>query len=237
MINTLNESQLHRQLKILYSANSPESISEAQTGNFIADILEKDGSIIEIQTGSISSLRKKILFCIEKKRKIKVVYPLSVNKTIETKDDDKIIIRKSPIHKDILSLMREVTGIYDLLLNPYFTLEVLNVSIIEERKRTESPVQTKNKRRRFPKNWIKTGKRLEKIISKETFHGKKSWKNLLPSTLKEEWTIKNLSEELTENGIKSDCEKTRIMVWLYTKMGLIEECGKSGKSKLYRIKK
>ncbi len=60
IINTLNETHLHRTLKSIYALGIPGSKMEAPVGDYIADILAPDGSITEIQTGSLSHLSKKL---------------------------------------------------------------------------------------------------------------------------------------------------------------------------------
>ena len=49
MINTLKESSLHKSLKLLYSLDEGAR-TEVEIGKKIYDIVESDGSVIEVQT-------------------------------------------------------------------------------------------------------------------------------------------------------------------------------------------
>lgn len=237
MINTYNETSLHRTLKHLYSLENDGSQEEVPVGDFIADIVTQDGSIIEIQTGSLSHLYKKLVYFIAEKRNVTVVYPLVTEKIIETKTaDGKIRKRKSPAKKNLYSVFRELTGLYTLILSRYFTLEVLEVKITEERIQSEDLQQSMNNRRRFRKNWNKSGKRLEEIADKKIFHGKKSWKKLLPDSLKEDFTVKELYSLLKPSTSYLTLNQIQLMVWVYCHAGLIHQTGKKGKAYTYSVK-
>ena len=237
MINTLNESSLHKTLKELYSLNSPGSKKEAPVGPYIADIEEKDSSIIEIQTGNLSSLLKKCSYYISQKRKVKVVYPLVTEKYIKTFDSTKAEVRKrkSPVKKNIYSIFRELTGLYPLILDRRFYLEVVEVVVTEERRDDGLLKQSANGRRRFRKTWTKEGKCLEKIGKSTILHGKKSYKALLPKNLRENFSVKNLFEELKKEGKKVTLNQVHLMVWVLSHASIIEYTGKEGKSNIYRL--
>jgi len=197
MINTLNETHLHKTLKTIYSLKNEGSIQEKEVGSYIADIVTKQGNIIEIQTGSLSSLKKKCQYYLSENKKITVVYPLVKEKFIETFDkrNSQLRKRKSPVKKNIYTTFKELTGIYPLLLDPGFTLEVVEVIITEERIDNGELEQSKNKHRRFRKTWNKEGKRLEEIQGITIFHGKKRYLSLLPDNLPEEFTVKEVFQQ------------------------------------------
>ena len=58
-------------------------------------------------------------------------------------------------------------------------MEIVAISISEKRIKTENPVQTKNKSRRFLKNWYKTGKSLNQIIETKCFSEKTDFIQIL----------------------------------------------------------
>ena len=99
MINTYNETALHRSLKNFYLVQEDGSRAEFNTGHYIADIGRPDGSIVEIQTGSLSHLKPKLTECIYKKKKVTVVYPLVTLKYIETLHTDLKISKKTIFQK------------------------------------------------------------------------------------------------------------------------------------------
>ncbi|MBP5357785.1 MAG: hypothetical protein J6Y69_01195 [Treponema sp.] len=237
MINTLNETHLHKTLKTLYSIENEGSRIEEKAGKYIADVLTKDGDVIEIQTGSLAHLLAKCMFYISEKRKVTVVYPLVTSKTIRTFDlsGETIQSRKSPKKQGIFSIFRELTALCPVLLNKNFTLEVLEVNVTEERLKTTVPVQSKNSRRRFPKQWQKKDKRLDEILTKHIFHGKKSYMDLLPKNLPEPFLFKDFYEGLSKDA-KLKKDEARLMLWVYSHMGLIEHLGKQGRFNIYTRK-
>ena len=96
-INTYNESSLHKTLKTLYASENGFQ-TEVKKDGYIYDILDADGNAIEIQTKHLSKLLPKIKKTIKRGKKITVVHPLAVQKTITLTDTEGKIIakRKSP---------------------------------------------------------------------------------------------------------------------------------------------
>lgn len=235
-INTLNESSLHRTLKTLYSLDE-NAKTEVELDGKIYDIVKKN-QIIEIQTQNLEKMLSKSLSALEKGRKIKVVYPLAVAKYIATFDEDgkKISRRKSPVIRSIYNIFEEITGLYPVLLEKNFTLDVVLCKICEVRTRTETAVQSANGRRRFKKNWLKNDKLLEEIIETRTFKKPHDYLSLLPKTLGKEFTVKDISAALKENKNlpKSASRQASIMVWVLSRMGLIEHVGFRNRAKVYR---
>ncbi|MBO4385775.1 MAG: hypothetical protein J5817_02035 [Treponema sp.] len=235
MINTLNESHLHKTLKTLYSLENEGCQTEAKAGKYIADILTKEGNVIEIQTGSLAHLSAKIMYFLEQKRTVTVVYPLVRQKYIQTEDGKGKILRKrkSPVKKNIYSLFRELTSLTPFLLKKNFYLHVVEVTVTETRAATEEKVQSANGRRHFLRNWVKTGKNLDSIEKKHVFHGKKSYTELLPKSLDKEFSVTDIysAVKLTESGVKRN--EISLMVWVLCKAGLLEFTGKKGRSNYY----
>lgn len=238
MINTYNESSLHKTLKSFYALQNEGAKIEVQIDSYIVDIQTEDGNIIEIQTGNIGKLKEKCLYFIKNKKNITVVYPLVISKNIETKNSitQKISCRKSPVHKNIYSIFRELTSLYEILLNKYFYLEILNVEITELRESFKEAVQSKNGRRRFKKNWLKTGKRLESLGSQILLHGKSSYKKFIPFEKNYIFTCRELFETLKNQNKYLKIQDIKIMIWVFEKISLIEFVGKRGNSKLYVLK-
>lgn len=234
MINTLNETNLHKSLKAIYRIQC-DGKSEAKVGAYIADILCPDDGIIEIQTGTLGKLLKKTEFFLSEKRKIKIVYPLATVKYIETKDaaTGKITRRKSPQKKNIYSVFKEITSLVPVLLEKNFTLEIIETEITEERAKTEEPVQSKNKRRRFKKDWQKTGKRLEQTGKIFTLHGISSYKKLLPKNLPDTFTSKEFFWLLKKNVPLVKRSDANLMLWVLSKIEIINTVGKKGNAKIY----
>ncbi|MBQ6056077.1 MAG: hypothetical protein IJL34_00235 [Treponema sp.] len=245
MINTYNETSLHAVLKKMYAVED-DSLTEQKYGPFILDIQTRNGDAIEIQTANISSLTKKSEYMLQNKKKIKIVHPVAVNKTIKTlrADGELISERKSSAHPTVYSALRSMTGMYPYFLRKGFSLEVLYVEELEIRRKTEEKVQTHNKSRRHLKDWIIINKELVQIYEKKVFKTKSDWINLLPVECRREFTKPLLQKTLKEQLIKEGHSKTSaaknssycpLLVWLLLKMELIEEIGMSGRAKLYKV--
>lgn len=236
MINTLNESSLHKKLKQIYAAEN-NGLTEQTAGNYIADILCPDKHIIEIQTGNLSSLREKIAFFLKEGYKITVVYPAAKEKYIVTEDrtTGKTSRRKSPLKKGFCSVFREITSLTDFLFKRNFYLEVLECSITEKRIRLEKNVQSRNERRRFLKPWLKEGKELNQILTRTVLHGKSSYKKLLSPALPPQFTVSEFHAELKKRLTDVRKPESSLILWVLAKTGLIEKCGKKGNAWIYRV--
>jgi len=224
MINTYCESSLHKTLKNLYAKKYNGKTEENILGK-ICDVITQKNDIIEIQTSNLSQLYEKIKILIEH-HKIKIIYPLVICKYIETYSTDSILLsrRKSPKKNNIYSIFKELTKIYPFLLNENFSLEILEVTITEIRKKTEKPVQLKNKSRRFKKDWIKTDKKLEQIHSSLLFSNYKDYINLLP---------KDLPYIFSKNDICKTKNDSNYMLWVLKKMNLIKHIKTEQRKKFF----
>lgn len=238
MINTYNESSLHNTLKTLY-AEEFEGQTEAELFDHIYDILAGK-QVIEIQTGSLTKLLAKSLDTLDHGYKIKIVYPLVLNKWIEVRDQEGNLLscRKSPKTQSIYSLFDEITGLYPVLLNPNFSLDVVSVNLTEKRTKCPEPVQTSNKKRRFKKDWIKNGKALKEILDTRTFSKKEDYLTLIPSSILPEFCAKDLAAALkADSSLPSSAnKKAHIMMWVLRHMELLEETEVRNRSHYFKIK-
>lgn len=227
--STLNESSLHKSLKIIYS-EMYDGQTEVKKYNHIYDIITKKGNAIEIQTKNLSKLLPKIYDTIQKGHNIKLVHPVILENTIELYDSQNNLLskRKSPKKQNIYSIFKELTGIYEVLLNRHFSLEIVYIKMTETRMRTLENVQSQNKRRRFKKNWIKTNKRLEEIVETKHFNSKDDYLKLLPE-LPDTFSSKDLEEKI---GKKNN---PNLILWVFAHMNIIKHVESQGRKKFYRI--
>ena len=214
MINTLKESSLHKSLKLLYSLDEGAR-TEVEIGKKIYDIVESDGSVIEVQTQNLSKLLLKAQLILNSGKRFKIVHPIAVEKTIKLYAQDGRLIS----------------------LHSNFTLDVLLITMTEVRLRTEAAVQSENKRRRFKRNWLKTDKILESIIETKVFSEKDDYLALLPETLPLTFSVKDLKETLKKLRVvpAAAANFASLMVWVLKRMDLIEEAEGKGRSKSYRV--
>lgn len=244
VINTYNESNLHKTLKKIYAVEY-NGQTEVKFGPYICDIMTDDGDIIEIQTSNISSLKNKIEFILEQNRKITVVHPVIETKIIETLSTDGELIsrRKSPKSDTVYSALRGLTGIFSLLAEPSFTLEILGVSVTETRIKTERKVQTLNKSRRHLRSWLSIEKKLDAINTRRKYSTKEDFSALLPNSLPQEFTPPQLYKALLNMAWPDDftvynkrkaADKYKLLIWLFEKMQIIKKTGeKKNKSWIY----
>lgn len=231
MFSTLNESSLHKSLKIFY-ANRYGGKTEAQVEKWICDIVCEDETIIEIQTKSVSSLHEKVARLLALGKKVVIVHPITTRKTIRTfnPSGEEISAKKSPKRESVYSMLRELTGLCDILLHENFSLVCPLITAEEKRVRSEEPVQSKNGRRRFKKAWLKTDKSLLTLDGEITFRTKDEYLALLPRSLPEEFSSAELSCALEKEGKPY----ANLILWILHKMDLIERTGKKDKRFYYK---
>lgn len=236
--STLNESNLHNSLKQLYCSIYDGQI-EVEMDGHVYDILTKNKNVIEIQTKNLSKLLPKVLDCIEKGHNIKIVHPIVITNRILLTDENgnKISKRKSPKNGSIYDIFRELTGIYPVLLNRHFSLEIVEIEMIEERIQTKEAVQSQNKRRRYKRNWIKTNKKLEEILNTRRFNNKKDYLDLLPKSLPKEFCAKDLYTALKKEKQPANAyNNAHLIIWVLSHMELIEKTQVKNKNHYYRVK-
>ena len=231
MFSTLNESSLHKSLKIFY-ANHYGGKTEVQVEKWICDIVCEGETIIEIQTKSVSSLHEKVARLLALGKKVIIVHPITTQKTIRTfnPNGEEISAKKSPKRENVYSMLRELTGLCDILLHENFSLVCPLITAEEKRVQSEEPVQSKNGRRRFKKAWLKADKSLLTIDREITFRGKENYLALLPPALPEEFSSAELSCALEKEGKPY----ANLILWILHKMNLIERTEKKGKRFYYK---
>ncbi len=229
MINTYNETSLHNELKNRY-AQKTGGKTEQKIGKYICDIETSKGDIIEIQTKNLAKLTGKIANLLQENRKVCLVYPLVMCNYIERYNDEGILIskRKSPKKHTIYELFDELMGIYPILLEKNFILEVLLIEQTEIRQIKKEPVQTENKSRRRLKPWIKSNKQLKNIIEKKRFYKSSHYTQLLPQTIPHPFCASDLAK--TEAG-----KQSHKMLWVLKKMELITMVEKKSRSLYYEV--
>jgi hypothetical protein len=219
-IGTLRESSLHAVLKQIYSNDG--DIIEAEVGNFVVDVF--DGTrIIEIQTSSFSSIKKKLSKLISK-YEVKLVYPLANEKWIihESIDGSKILSRrKSPKRMSYLNVFEELVSMPRLVAHSNFSLEVILVKEEEVRRK-----DGKGSWRR--RGWSIIDHRLLKIVSKRVFKNPSDFVYFIPQALIEPFTTSDFAESV-------GCSRRIAQKAMYCmrKMGYLSVVGKKGKAFLH----
>lgn len=214
MINTYNESDLHKSLKNIFKSKNSET--EVPLMGSICDILSPDGKITEIQTSNLSSLRLKLEKFLPY-RAVEVVYPISVNSYIIMTDENGLekYKRKSPKHGCIFQVFKEVSGIYHLHNNKNLNLKIVFI---------ESEIIKTQVKKSFHASII--NKRLLKILEIKNFNTISELCFFILKDLPKEFTNKDLKN----NGAGKYASYTS---WFLKKTEYIKPVGKKGKSILY----
>ena len=180
MINTYNESSLHKKLKDYY-AEQLAGETEVELNGFICDVVS-DREIYEIQTANLSSLYGKISSLIPE-YSITVVFPVGERTIIQRKTENGEVLSKraSPTKENEYRLFKEITKLLPFLDNPNFRIILLKAELLETRIKTDKPIQLKNNSRRWKKDWYKQDKELIKINSELIFDSSACYINLVPA--------------------------------------------------------
>ena len=217
-IGTLSEKTVHAVLKEYYGGG--EENKEIPLGGFVADVVSEDG-VIEIQTRALYRLERKLEALLPLCR-VTVVYPIEARKYLLDIDPDSgelISKRLSPKRVKIWHGIAELYGIRKFLGDENLTVRFPVLTVEETR------IRAAEKKRRADK------------IDK------------LPAEMTEEVVIRRkediaalLSEELPDGFTSAEFAKLcRInadtagkCIRVLSVMGIITECGKQGRCKLWK---
>ena len=219
-ISTFNEKPLHAALKTWYAR--PGDGFEVQVDGFIIDIV-RDGLLIEIQTTSLASLKRKLLSLVEE-HCVRLVYPIPQEKWIVKLAEDgesTASRRKSPKRGKVEDLFGELVSFPRLLAHPNFSLEVLLVQE-EEIRRYDG---RKGWRRR---GWVIQERRLLQVVNRRRFSAPADLGELLPLDLGQPFTTSDLAK-----AIARPRRLAQRMAYCLREMGEIEAAGKQGNAILY----
>jgi hypothetical protein len=221
-IGLLNEKPLHASLKDWYTKQGDQV--EVSVNGFVIDIVQDD-ILVEIQTGSFSSIKSKLADLVQTHR-IRLVYPVALEKWIIKRVDDAVkddYRRKSPKKGRVEDLFSELVSFPQLLMNPNFTVEVLLIREEEIRRFDEK----QNWRR---KGWGIEERRLLEVLDRKLFEGPADWRELIPESIRESFTAKELASAA---GIRNPLAQK--MSYCLRKAGVIELVGKKGRANLYEM--
>ena len=221
-IGLLNEKPLHASLKEWYA--QPGDQFEVAVDGFVIDIV-RDDLLLEIQTGSFSSMKSKLTRLLPTHR-MRLIYPIPQEKWIvklATSDSGESTRRKSPKRGRVEDLFAQVVSFPQLLTNDNFALEVLLIRE-EEVRRYDAK---RNWRRR---GWGTEERRLLNVVDRKVFDKPADRRGLLPRKLETPFTTADLAEA---TGIgRSLAQK---MAYCLRYMQVIELTGKLGRANLYGI--
>jgi len=220
-IGTLRESSLHAALK--ERLKQPGDQCEVNLDGYMIDLVRQDDTLVEIQTGSFSHIRRKLENLLHI-HTVQLVYPIAENKWIvrKGKDGKQLRRRKSPKHGKWIDVFTELVYITDWITHPNFNLMLVKT---EEDEIWEDDGKGSWRR----KYWSKTDRKLLDILEGYTLEKPEDYITLLPENLSEPFTTRQLSETC-------GCRMRLAQQMAYTlfNAGLLERTGKSGRSHLYQ---
>ncbi|SEK54256.1 hypothetical protein [Ruminococcus albus] len=217
-IGTLAEKTVHAVLKEYYGGG--EENKEIPLGGFVADAVSEDG-VIEIQTRALYRLERKLEALLPLCR-VTVVYPIEDRKYLLDIDPDSgelVSRRLSPKRVKIWHGIAELYGIRKYLGNDNLTIRFPVLTVEETR------IRAKGKKRRADKiDKIPLEMTAEVVIRR-----KEDMAKLLPENLSDGFTAAEFAKLCrVNNDTAGKC------IRVLSVMGIITECGKQGRCKLWR---
>jgi hypothetical protein len=196
---------------------------EVKVDRYVVDIVRGD-LLIEIQTENFSAVRKK-LRTLTRKHRVRLVYPISLEKMIvHMSPSGKVLSRRrSPKKGRLVDLFDELVRVPDLFNGDNFSLEVLMVK--DEEERCDDGQGSWRRRGTSIKD-----RKLISIIERAEFTNKTDFLRFLPESLPQPFTNRSFAESL---GVPM--RLSRKMTYSFRKMGLIREVGKSGRALLFKV--
>jgi hypothetical protein len=221
-IGTLGERSLHAALKE-YLARPGDRVEEKVQGYWVD--IRRGESIIEIQTGGFSGMKRK-LEALLPERAVRLVHPVAVEKWITKVDKDGTTClsrRKSPKRGSPYDLFDELVSFPHLAASPNLTIEVLLVR--EEELRCDDGRGSWRRKGASIRDHV-----LLDIASREVFAAPRDYLRLLPAG----WTGPSTNKELAL-ALKQPRFRVARMTYCLLRMGVLALAGKRGNSLLYSL--
>jgi len=217
----VTEKTLHEQLKEFYAMETGEI--ESVLGDYRVDVVRGD-LLIEIQTKSFSSIRKKLRKLVVDHR-VRLVHPVPYMKWVVRLDSEgrQVGRRKSPKRGRVEEVFRELVYMPGLLAHPNFELEVALVNM-EEFLIDDGKGSWRRKR------WSIHDRRMLNIHERHLYQAPVDFVKLLPRSLPEVFTTRQLAKES-----KLRINLAQKMVYCLRNMGVLVQKGKKGRAKLYSV--
>ncbi|MEZ5420801.1 MAG: hypothetical protein R2708_26130 [Vicinamibacterales bacterium] len=218
-IATLQEGPLHAALKAWYE--EPGDRCEVPVDGRQIDLVRGD-LLVEIQTGSVSGIRRKLATLVEA-HPVRLVYPVPAERWIVRVDRGARVLgrRRSPRRGRWEHAFRELVGVAPLLAHPAFSLEV--VLTREEEVRRHAPGRVWHR-----KGWEILERRLVGVVSRRLFSHPDDYAGLLPGGLPAPFTTADLARAL-----EVDRDLAQKMAYCLRAARAIEPAGKLRNAVVY----
>lgn len=184
----MTEYSLHTEIKELYSV--PGSQLEVKVDDFIIDVVNKDGLLIEIQTRNLYAIKNKLKKLLLTNQ-VKLVYPIAKIKWIVYVSESGKVLkkRKSPKKGKIIDLFGEMVHLPELITHNNFSFEVL---LFEEQELRCNDGKG---------SWRRKGvsiidRKLLKVLDIAIFEDRTDFLKILPENLGDPFTNKELAKKM-----------------------------------------
>jgi len=219
-IGTLNEGALHAQLKDWY--RRPGDRVEEVVDGFVVDLVQGD-LLVEIQTGSFASLRRK-LELLSRQHRVRLVAPVPLVRTIIRLSDEGELLsaRRSPRRGRVEDIFNRLVSIPSLLCRPHFELELILTH--EDELRVYRPGKAFRRH-----GWVVSGRRLVSVEKCLRICGPDDAARLLPPGLPELFDTAQLAE-----AAAIERRLAQRMTYCLRAMGVLDPTGKRGNATVHR---
>lgn len=186
-VGTLRERPLHAALKAWYAGAGDQV--EVPVDGFVIDIVRGD-LLIEIQTRSFSSLKRKLTVLLED-HPVRLVHPVAVEKWIVKPDPSAGTTsrRKSPRRGSPHDLFSELVSFPDLVAHPNLTIDVALI-------RAEEEWRFDGSRGWRRKGWVVAERRLLEVLEVVSIDSPADLLDFLPADLPAEFTTADLAASM-----------------------------------------
>ncbi len=218
-IGELNEGALHAALKRWVA--QPGDQLEAPVGRYVVDVLRGD-LLIEVQTGSLGSIRDKLGDLCEEHR-VRLVYPIIAEKMIvrlDPESHEEIGRRRSPLKGSWAHLFDELVYAPSLVEHPHLELQAVLVAVDEWR-----CADGKGRWRNRGVSILDCC--LREVRASRLFHSGADLAALLPDDLPAPYTHRELAQAL---GIR--LATAQRASYCLRKLGILQEVGRRGRAML-----
>jgi hypothetical protein len=219
VIGTLNEGRLHAQLKDWY--RKPGDRFEQPVDGYVIDIVRGD-TLIEIQTGGFTPLRRKLNTLLDNHR-VRLVAPVPLTRQIVrlSPAGEVLSSRRSPLRGRPQDVFARLVSIPNLITHPRFELELLLTHEQEHR-------QNKPGRARRRHGWVITGRSLTSVEQTLLLQTPEDAALLLPAIPELFDTAQLAAAEHCSRRLAQQ------ITYCLRAMGELEPQGRRGRAVLYR---
>ncbi|MDJ0499212.1 MAG: hypothetical protein QNJ89_15380 [Acidimicrobiia bacterium] len=221
-IGTLREKPLHASLK-QWCAQDGDRF-EVTIDGYVIDVV-RDDLLIEVQTRGFSSMKRKLRDLLAAGHRVRVIHPITMQKTIVRLDEDGTVLgrRRSPKRGSVQDLFAELVSFPDLIAHP--GLEIQLVLTVEDEYRSHDPRKAWRRR-----GWVVTERRLIRVEGTTTISQPADLVDLLPDDLPDPFTTGDIAA-----AAPCPLRIAQQMAYCLRHSGASDVVGKRGNSIEYRL--